>query len=156
MYQLTYWGRVTHICVNKLTIIGSDNGLSPDHRQAIIWTNAGILLIGLLGTNFSEILIEILTFSLIQENAFESVVCETVAILSRPQCVNQLSHHLNRVWPLPSGQSAYIPFHSTETALLKVQSDILLNMGEQKVTLLIMLDLSAAFALLTTVSFWRL
>ena len=61
--QLTHWGQVTHICVNKLTIIGSDNGLSPDRHQAIIGTNAGILLIGPLGTNFREILIEILTFS---------------------------------------------------------------------------------------------
>ena len=61
--MLTHWGRVTHICVGKLTIIGSDNGLSPGQRQAIIWTDAGILLIGPLGTNFSEILIEILTFS---------------------------------------------------------------------------------------------
>ena len=61
--SLTHWGRVTHICVSKLTIIGSDNGLSPDRRQTIIWTNAGILLIGPLGTNFSEIWIEILTFS---------------------------------------------------------------------------------------------
>ena len=52
-----------HICVSKLSIIGSDNGLSPDRRQAIIWTNAGILLIEPLGTNFSEILIEILAFS---------------------------------------------------------------------------------------------
>ena len=60
----TYWGRVTHICVGNLTIIGSDNGLSPGRRQAIIWTNAGILLIGPLGTNFSEIEIEIQTFSL--------------------------------------------------------------------------------------------
>ena len=60
---LTYWGLVTHICVSKLTIIGSDNGLSPDLHQAIIWTNAGLLLIGPLGTNFGEILIEILTFS---------------------------------------------------------------------------------------------
>ena len=60
---LTHWGRVTHICVGNLTIIGSDNGLSPGRRQAIIWTNAGILLIGPLGTNFSEILIEIPTFS---------------------------------------------------------------------------------------------
>ena len=60
---LTHWGRVTHICVGKLTIIGSDNGLSPQRRQAIIWTNAGILLIGPLGTNLSEILIEIQTFS---------------------------------------------------------------------------------------------
>ena len=50
---LTHWGWVTHRCVGKLTIIGSDNGLSPGRRQAIIWTNAGILLIKPLGTNFS-------------------------------------------------------------------------------------------------------
>ena len=61
---LTHWGRVTHICVGKLTIIGSDNGLSPGRRQAIIWTNAGILSIEPLGTNFSEILIGIQIFSL--------------------------------------------------------------------------------------------
>ena len=60
---LTHWGRVTHICVSKLAIIGSDNGLSPGRRQAIIWINAGILLIRSLGTNFSEILSEILVFS---------------------------------------------------------------------------------------------
>ena len=35
---LTHWGRVMHICISKLTIIGSDNGLSPRRRQAIIWT----------------------------------------------------------------------------------------------------------------------
>ena len=60
---LTHWGRVTHICVSKLTIIGSDNGLSPGRRWAIIWTNDWILLIRPIGTNFSEISIEILTFS---------------------------------------------------------------------------------------------
>ena len=60
---LTHWGRVTHICVGTLTIIGSDNSLSPGRRQAIIWTNAGILLIRPLGTNFGEIVIEILSFS---------------------------------------------------------------------------------------------
>ena len=60
---LTHWGRVTHICVGNLTIIGSDNGLSPGRRQAITWTNVGILLIGPLGTNLSEMLIEIHTFS---------------------------------------------------------------------------------------------
>ena len=64
-YSLTHWGRVTHICrcVSKLSIIGSDNGLSPGRRQAIIWTNARILLIWPLWTIFSEILIEINTFS---------------------------------------------------------------------------------------------
>ena len=56
---LTHWGRVTHICVGKLTIIGSDNGLLPGQCQAIIWTDAGILMIGPLGIKFSEILIEI-------------------------------------------------------------------------------------------------
>ena len=59
----THWGRVTHICVVKLTIVGSDNGLSPGRRQAIIWTNAGISLIGPLRTNFIENLIGIQTFS---------------------------------------------------------------------------------------------
>ena len=59
---LTHWGRVTHICVDKLTIIVSDNGLSPGRHQAIIWNNVGILLIGPLGTNSSEILIGIRTF----------------------------------------------------------------------------------------------
>ena len=62
-YPLTHWGRMTHICVSKLTIIGLDNGLLPDRHQAIIWTIAEILLIGPLGTNLSEILIEIRTFS---------------------------------------------------------------------------------------------
>ena len=61
--MLTYWGRVTHICISKLPIIGLDNGLSLGRRQAIIWTNGGLLLIGPLGTNFSEILIEIHTLS---------------------------------------------------------------------------------------------
>ena len=60
------WDGVTHICVNNLTIIGSDNGLSPGRCQAIIRTNARILLIGPLGplgTNYSESLIKIHTFS---------------------------------------------------------------------------------------------
>ena len=42
---LTRSARVTHTCVSKFTIIGSVNGFSPGRRQAIIWTNAGILLI---------------------------------------------------------------------------------------------------------------
>ena len=53
-----------HIYVDKLIIIGSNIGLSPGRRQAIIWTKAGILLNGPLGTNFSEISIAIQTFSL--------------------------------------------------------------------------------------------
>ena len=79
---LTHWGRVTHICGSKLTIIGSDNGLSPGWHQAIIWTSAGILLIRTPGTNFSEILSESYTFSL------KKMHFKMAAILSRPQCVN--------------------------------------------------------------------
>ena len=64
-HTLIKWGRMTHIYVGKLTITtSSDSGLSPGRHQAIIWTYAGILLIGPLGTNFSETLIEIQTFSL--------------------------------------------------------------------------------------------
>ena len=58
---LTHWGRV--ICVTYLIVIASDNGLSPSRHQAIIRTNAGILLIRPLGTDFSEILIKVHTFS---------------------------------------------------------------------------------------------
>ena len=55
------WRRI--YSVSKLTIIGLDNGLSLGRHQAIILTSAGILLIGLLWTNFSEIVIEIYVFS---------------------------------------------------------------------------------------------
>ena len=90
---LTHWGRVTHICVSKLTIIGSDNGLSPDRRQAIIWTNAGLLLIGPLGTNFSEILIEILTFS------FKKMRLKVSSAKGGPFCLglNMLMGHVTLV-----------------------------------------------------------
>ena len=86
--RLTHWGRVTHICVSKLTIIGLDNGLSPGRRQAIIWTNAGILLIGPLGTNFNEILIGNQTFS------FKKMHMKMSSAKWRPFCLglNVLTH----------------------------------------------------------------
>ena len=85
---LTHWGRVTHICVGKLNIIGSDNGLSPGRRQAIIWTNAGILLIRPLGTNFNEILIGNQTFS------FKKIHSKMSSGKWRPFCLglNVLTH----------------------------------------------------------------
>ena len=91
---LTHWGRVTHICVSKLTFIGSDNGLSPDRHQAIIWTNAGLLLIGPLGTNFSEILIEILTFS------FKKMHLKVSSAKRWPFCLglNVSNHYLTHCW----------------------------------------------------------
>ena len=88
LLQLTHWGWVTHICVGKLTIIGSDNGLSPGRRQAIIWTNVGILLIRPLGTNFNEILIEIHTFS------FKKMHLKMLSAKWQPFCLvlNVLKH----------------------------------------------------------------
>ena len=61
------------ICMSKLAIVGSDNGLSHGRHQNIFWTNAGILLIGPLATNFSESLFQNSHIA-IQENTFESVV----------------------------------------------------------------------------------
>ena len=95
---LAHWGRLTQICVGNLTFIGSDNGLSPGRRQAIIWTNYGILLIGPLGTNVSEISIEILTFS------FKKKRLKVSSAKCRPYCLglNVLiplrSHRLNQRW----------------------------------------------------------
>ena len=40
-FLLTHRGQVTHICVSRLTTIGSDNGLSPSRRQAIIKSMMG-------------------------------------------------------------------------------------------------------------------
>ena len=81
VHVLTYWGRVTQICVDNLTIIGSDNGLSPGRRQSIIRTNAWILLIGPLGTHFSEILIGIQTFS------FKRIYLKMSSAKRRPFCL---------------------------------------------------------------------
>ena len=58
---------------------------------------------------------------------------------------DQIQSYLNEHDLFPSLQSAYRRHHSTETALLKVKNDILMNMENQKVTLLVLLDLSAAF-----------
>ena len=74
---LTHWGRVVHRCVDNLISIG--------RRQAIIWTNAGILLTRTLWTIFSETLNEINTFSFRKMHC-ENVVSEMATILSRPQC----------------------------------------------------------------------
>ena len=97
---LTHWGRVTHICVSILTIIGPDNGVLPGRHQAIIWTNAGILLNGPLGTNFSEILIKILTFS------FNKMHLKVSSAKWQPFSLsfNGLTHHyLNKWLPVCKG-----------------------------------------------------
>ena len=75
------WGRVMHICISEHVNIGSDDGLSPIQRQAVIWTNTGILLIGFWRTNFSEIFIEIHTLS------FKKMHLKTLSGKWRPFCL---------------------------------------------------------------------
>ena len=57
----------------------------------------------------------------------------------------QTQEHLVRSELYPTLQSAYRAGHSTETALVKLHNDILLNMDNQRVTLLVLLHLSSAF-----------
>ena len=70
-------------------IIGSGNGLSPVRHQAITWTNAGLLSIGLLGTSFSEIWIQILSFSF-KKMHLKMLSATMAAILSRGRGVKSL------------------------------------------------------------------
>ena len=95
--MITHWGRVTQICVDKLTAIGSDNGLALNRRQAIIWINAGILFIGSLRTNFRDILIEIHPFSFKKMN----VIWKMAAIFCRAQFAkkNTLSNSILNILP---------------------------------------------------------
>ena len=68
-----------------------------------------------------------------------------VAKSAEKAVISQLSTHCATNAPLPENQSSYREHHSTETALLKVQNDILLSMDRQEVTLFVLIDLSAAF-----------
>ena len=69
--------------------ISSGYGLSPVRRQAMTWTNAGLLSIGLLGTNFSAIRIGILSFSF-KKMHWKLSSAEMAAILSRGRWVNSM------------------------------------------------------------------
>ena len=73
---------MTYICVNKLTIIGSDDGLAPGRCQAIVWTSAGMSLIGKLRNKLQRHL-RWNPYIFIQDNAFQNVDCKISGILSR-------------------------------------------------------------------------
>ena len=87
IYQ--HWRWVTHICVSNLTIIGSDNGLSPGRRQVIIWTKMNIVYWALV--NKLQWTLNRNLYISIQGNAFENVAWKMVAILSQPKYVNYMS-----------------------------------------------------------------
>ena len=95
--NITHWGWVTHICVGSLKIIGSYNGLLPGRSQAIIWTSAGILLIGRLGANLGDILIQIPRVS------FKEIRLKVSSAKWRPFCLGlnvlmNKSHRYGHVW----------------------------------------------------------
>ena len=94
-----------------------------------------------------------LVFPLLKKDGLEPIFknyrpvsdLQFISKLTESAVVKQLQHHINMNNLFPSLQSSYRKFHSTESALFKVKNDILLNMNRQHVTLLVPLDLSAAF-----------
>ena len=84
---IAHWGRVTHICVDKLIIIGSDNGLSPDRRQASHYLNQCSIIVNWILANIFQWKFNQNTAIFIEDYARENVVCEMASTLSRPQCV---------------------------------------------------------------------
>ena len=112
--SLIHWGQVMHICVSRLIITGSDNGLSPYRRQAIIGTNAGILLIGTLGTNFSEILIAIHLLS------FKKMGLNVPSAKWRPLCLG-----LNVLNMIFNGRDIWICPHALATGQIPFVSILL-------------------------------
>ena len=119
---------MTHICVGNLSIIGPDNGLSPGRCQAIIWTNAGILLIGPWWTNFCEILITIQAFS------FKKMDLKMSSVKRRPFCLGlnvlrmvEWAHRLQlwstHHWPnntTPCGRHFQVHFWINICILIKI------------------------------------
>ena len=116
-------------------ITGPGNGLSPIRRQAITWTNAGLLLIGLLGTYFNEIWIGILTFSF-KKMPLKMLSAKMTTILSRGRWVNSLrpgnsiSHP--RTWSTLAQIMAYCLFDAKPLLILNAD---LLSIGHQGVNL---------------------
>ena len=102
---------------------------------------------------FPEIWKEALVFPLLKKPGLDVIFknfppvsnLSFVSKLIERAAFNQIHGHLvcNNLYPV--AQSAYRRNHSTETALLKVMNDVLLNMNKQHVTILVLLDLSAAF-----------
>ena len=127
---LTHWGRAMHICVTKLTIIGSDNCLSPGRCQPIVWTNAEILLIG--PYEQISVLIEIQTFHWrksicncrmrIAGHCVSASMCEIVTC--RWQSYDIMNFwHMRATLPCVYLPSCRLPATSCPTIILKTHDD---------------------------------
>ena len=117
--RLTHWGRVTHICVSELSIIGSDNGLSPNHYLEQCWLIFNWSLRNKHQWNFDQN-----SNIFIEANPFQNV-WKMAAMLSRPQCVNKMLPYVNYIGKVfidwfagpfcdlqPSAQDRQITCHS--------------------------------------------
>ena len=148
---LTHWGRATHICASKLTIISSDNGLSPGRRQAIIGANAGILLIRPLETNFSEISIEIYTFS------FKKMHLKMSSGKCRPSCLglNVLTVFAFGSWCLYSDIEKYLSYvRNYEVEIKASPSDLIRRSNTQFAVYCIFVNMTLDNLVIDTVALW--
>ena len=96
VYDLTLWGRVTHICVSKLSILGSDKS----HYLKQCWIMINWTLRNKLQWHFNTN-----SNIFIKENPFQKVVWKITSILSRPQCINGnvwWHHNMKTISPLPT------------------------------------------------------
>ena len=140
---------MTHICVSNMTIIGSDNSLSPERPQAIIWLNAGILSLCFdpwertSGKCWSKFI------DFHSKNSFENVVCEMAVTLFWPHCAkfvpicNRKSRHsfsmekamvlaiaytLGRLTvPLLNHQCPYVISYSSNTTKITIKEQLKLS-----------------------------
>ena len=103
---LNHQGRLTHIWVNKLTLIVSDNGLSPGRHQAITWNSAELFSIGPLGTIFEWfwspkkpwLSLKILSHLLLSHRLTVHVVCHLIwyGSMHPKHCANSILTHWGR------------------------------------------------------------
>ena len=97
---------MTHICISKLTITDSDNGLSPDQCQAIIWTNVGILLIWTLVREIHTFSFKKMHLKMLLAKLWH--FCLGLDVLSRiysfpmPSLIKKPKRYWNKIWTLLS------------------------------------------------------
>ena len=115
---------ITHI-VNKSLTQGQ---FYTDWKEALVKPLVKSRILGTTMTNYRPV----------RNLQFISKIVEKVTL-------DQFTQHCNRNSLLPSYQSAYRQYHSCETSLVKLVNDILWAMEKQLVTVVVILDLSAAF-----------
>ena len=115
--------------ITKIVNLSLQSGQFPDHWKCSLVTP--LIKKPTLDKEFKN-------YRPVSNLCFISKVVESAAL-------SQYRNHLDLNNQMPKKNAAYTKFHSTETILLRVQSDILMNMDKQRITMLVLLDLSAAF-----------